>query len=345
MAYLLLFSRSMYTHFVGVDISKDTLDIAVVSPANMLLYERQLENKQPVVVAFFKQLARCVPGVASATSLLCCEHTGLYNRPLLEATQALALATWVEHAAPLNAATGLRRGKTDAVDARRIAAYAVRFVERACLWAAAHPVLAALDRLRTRRARLVGVLQVLQTPLSSSEGFWAPAEQRAEERGCAASLKAVRADLRAVEAAIAAVVASDEALAQQYERITSVPGIGPVTAVEILLTTNEFQTSTDPKKYASYAGVVPFESSSGQRKGRPQGSHQANKRVKKLLHLAALSAVRHCQVLKAYYDRKVAAGKNKMLVLNNVRNKLVHLVFACVQQDRNDDKNYAPTLV
>jgi transposase len=335
----------MYTHFVGVDLSKDTLDIAVVSPDNGRLYARQIENKKTVIVAFFKQLPRCLPGFASATTLLCCEHTGLYNRPLLEATQALALPVWVEHAAQINAATGLRRGKTDAVDARRIAAYAARFVDRAHLWAAPRPVLAELDRLSARRARLVSVLQVLQTPLSSSEGFFTPAEQRAEQRGCAASLKAVRADLRAVDAAIAALVAGDEALARQYERITSVPGIGPVTAVEILLTTNEFQTSTDPKKYASYAGVVPFESSSGQRKGRPQLSHQANKRVKKLLHLAALSAVRHCQVLKAYYDRKVAAGKNKMLVLNNVRNKLVHLIFACVQNERKYDKNYAPALV
>ena len=117
-----------------------------------------------------------------------------------------------------------------------------------------------------------------------------------------------------------------------------------MTAVELLLTTNEFNDRTDPKKYASYAGVVPFECSSGQRKGRPHVSHQANKRVKKLLHLAALSAVRYCHQLKAYYERKVAEGKNKMLVLNNVRNKLVHRIFACVQNDRNYDKNYVPTL-
>ena len=335
----------MYTHFIGVDISKDTLDIAVVSPDNALLYERRIENKKAVIVAFFKQLARCVPAFSPATALLCCEHTGLYNRPLLDAVPALALPTWVEHAAQINAATGLRRGKTDAVDARRIAAYAARYVDRARLWSAPRPVLAELDRLAARRARLVGVIQVLQSPLSSSEGFFSPAEQRAEQRGSAASLKAVRADLRAVDAAIAALVAGDEALARQYAHVTSVPGIGPVTAVEMLLTTNEFQTSTDPKKYACYAGVVPFEASSGQRKGRPQVSHRANKRVKKLLHLAALSAVRHCHVLKAYYERKVAAGKNKMLVLNNVRNKLVHLIFACVQNDRKYDKNYAPALV
>jgi transposase len=201
-------------------------------------------------------------------------------------------------------------------------------------------VLAELDRLIARRRRLVGVLQVLP-PLSSSEGFLSPAEQQAEQQGCSASLRALRQDLAAIEKAIKALIAADTALAHRYERITSVPGVGLVTAVEILLTTNEFQDRADPKHYASYVGVVPFERSSGQYKGRPRVSTQANKQVKTLLHLAALTAVRFSSALKAYYDRKVAEGKNKLLV----RNKLVHLIFACVQQDRNYDKNYAPALV
>lgn len=335
----------MYTYFIGVDISKDTLDIAVVSPQQVLLYEQRIANKKPAILAFFKQLRRLMPDFTPASALVCMEHTGLYNRPLLNAVSALALPAWVEHAAQINAATGIRRGKTDAVDARRIAAYAARFVDRVRLYQAPRPVLVELDRLQARRQRLVGVLQVLQTPLSSSEGFFSAAEQQAEKRGCAASLQAVRADLKAVEAAMAALVADDAALARQYERLTSVPGVGLVTAVEILLTTNEFEKNSTPKRYASYAGVVPFERSSGQFKGRPRVSPQANKRVKTLLHLAALAAVRFAPPLKAYYERKVAEGKNKMLVLNNVRNKLVHLLFACVQQDRNYDKNYTPALV
>ncbi len=67
--------------------------------------------------------------------------------------------------------------------------------------------------------------------------------------------------------------------------------------------------------------------------------------VKSLLHLAALSAIQHCQELKTYYERKVAEGKNKMLVINNVRNKLVLRIFACIRDDRNYDENYKPTLV
>ena len=185
----------MYTHFLGVDISKDTLDFAVVSPTNGLLYEHRIANKETTIIAFVKQLPRCVPNFVAATSLLCMEHTGLYNRPLLAALQALALPAWVEHAPHLKACTGLTRGKTDKVDARRIAAYAVRFADQVRLWTPPRPVLVELDRLTARRARLVQVLKVLQTPLSSSEGFFSAPEQRAEERGCQASVKALRQDL------------------------------------------------------------------------------------------------------------------------------------------------------
>lgn len=124
----------MYTHFFGVDISKDTLDIALVSPHNTLRYEKRIANKKTAILAFFKQLRRLVPDFTPAAAILCMEHTGLYNRPLLDAVQMLVLPAWAEHAAQINASTCLRWGKTDVVDARRIAAYAARFVDRVRLY-------------------------------------------------------------------------------------------------------------------------------------------------------------------------------------------------------------------
>jgi transposase len=331
----------MYTYFLGIDVGKDTLDVALLSADHRLLDQQQLANDPATIRRWVKSLPRLAPGFAPATCLACLEHTGLYNRPLLTALQALAVPVWVERAAHLKACLGLVRGKTDKMDAERIARYAARYRDQAKRWQPARPVLAELDRLLARRARLVKVLRLLQTPLSSSQGFFSAAEQRAEERGSAACLAALRADVRAADQAIKALLRDDPALAHLYQRLTSVPGIGLVTAAELLVTTNEFTASTDPKRYACYAGVVPFEHSSGQRRGRPRVSHQANKRVKMLLHLAALAAVRHCPALKTYYERKVAEGKNKnkMLVRNNVRNKLVHYCFACVQKDRQYDKN------
>lgn len=71
----------------------------------------------------------------------------------------------------------------------------------------------------------------------------------------------------------------------------------------------------------------------------------ANKKVKYILHLGTMSAIQHCAQLKACYQRKVNEGNYKMLVLNNVRNKLVLRIFACVREDRNYDKIYIHALV
>lgn len=267
----------MYTHFLGVDVGKDTLDVALLSADHRLCDQQQLPNEPAAIRRWVKDLVRRVPGFSLVHCLVCLEHTGLYNRPLLAALQTLAVPAWVERAAHLKACMGLVRGKTDKVDAERIARYAARYRDQAKLWQPARPVLAELDRLLARRSRLVKVIRMLQTPLSGSQGFFSATEQRAEERGCAASLAALRADVQAVERAIKALLRDDPALTHLYERLSSVPGIGLVTAAEVLVTTNEFTTSADPKQYACYAGVVPFEHSSGQRRGRPRVSQQANK--------------------------------------------------------------------
>ncbi|MEM6845936.1 MAG: IS110 family transposase, partial [Bacteroidota bacterium] len=70
----------------------------------------------------------------------------------------------------------------------------------------------------------------------------------------------------------------------------------------------------------------------------------ANKDVKKLLHMAALSAINNCEELRSYYQRKVAEGKNKMSLINAVRNKLILRIFAVVRSNRKYEKNYNYTL-
>lgn len=340
----------MYTHFLGFDVSKDTLDVALLSPSCQVLAQARLANTPAALTRWLKALPKLVPGFAPATALACLEHTGLYGRPALAALHARAVPTWLEHAAQIKLSMGQLsmgqvRGKTDKADAVRIGQYAVRYQDRVRLYQPARPVLVDLDRLSARRVRLVGVRQQLQAALSGSEGFFAPAAQRAEQRAVAPALAALDKAIAAVETEMQQRIAADADLAALYECLASVPGVGPVVATELLRTTNAFQTRTDPKRYASYAGVVPFERSSGQHRGRARVSPHANKRVKALLHLAALGAVRWCKPLKAYYERKVAEGKPKLLVLNNVRNKLVHLLFACALNRRKYDENYASALV
>ena len=160
----------------------------------------------------------------------------------------------------------------------------------------------------------------------------------------------LKADQKAIDQQIDALIQADSRLKELFSWMVSVPGIGPVTATEILITTNEMQTICEPKKLACHAGVAPFEYQSGTsiRAGPPGGrtrvSHQARKRLKSLFHLGAMSVIQMKGEFQEYYQRKVSEGKNKILVLNAVRNRLIHRVCAVVRRGEKYDKNYISPL-
>ena len=124
------------------------------------------------------------------------------------------------------------------------------------------------------------------------------------KQGCKASLQGIEKDIKQVEKQLQALIHSDEKLKQPYSIATSVTGIGPVTACPMILCSGEFTKIQTGKQLACYAGVVPFEHSSGTRvRGCAGVSHWANKKLKKYLPMAALSAIRVEGELKAYYER------------------------------------------
>ena len=124
-------------------------------------------------------------------------------------------------------------------------------------------------------------------------------------------------------------------LSKQAELIKSVPGVGKVLSWLLISKTDGFTTINCPRKLACYSGVVPFENQSGTSIYRkPRVSIFADKNMKSTLHLAAMSAIQNNEELKKYYKRKVEEGKNKMLVINAVRNKIIHRVFAVIKRQK-----------
>ena len=98
--------------------------------------------------------------------------------------------------------------------------------------------------------------------------------------------------------------------------------------------TRNFTTFETPNHLACYAGVAPFPNESGTSIKRARTSSLANQKLKKLLHLAAMAAIRSKGEISDYYLRKVKEGKNKMLVINNIRNKLIKRMFAVLKSNK-----------
>ena len=108
----------------------------------------------------------------------------------------------------------------------------------------------------------------------------------------------------------------------------------------MILCSCEFTKIKTGKEFACYAGVVPFEHSSGtSMRARPRVWRWANKKMKSYLHLAAMAAIQGEGELKAYYQRQLAKGK--LSVLNAVRNKLVLRVCASIRSNQLYDPAYS----
>ncbi len=336
-------------HFIGIDISKATLDWAVFD-CKTLVFQMTTTNS----VVGIKTALQHLETLASwnpEQAVFCMEHTGIYNAYLLEFLHKAGLAIWLENSTQIKQAGGMQRGKSDAVDARRIAEYAYRFRDQMRLWEPPRQVIQQLSFLSAIRQRLSQAYNLLAVPLAEQESFVSAALQKKLQATSRKSLAALKDEQKAIDSQIAALIEGDSRLKELFDLIVSVPGVGPTTATELLVATarrpgNEMKTINDPKKMACYAGVAPFVYGSGTSvRGKTRVSHQAQKRLKSLFHLGAMSAIRATGDLQDYYQRKVKEGKNKMLVLNAVRNKLIHRIYAIVKRGEKYDKTYLSPLV
>lgn len=331
-------------YYVGIDIAKATLDWAVYDGTKMVLQTSTTNTIAGIKTAL--RLLKTLSDWKPAQAVFCMEHTGIYNAHLLDFLHKLRFPIWLESSLQIKKAGGLQRGKTDSIDAQRIAEYAYRFRDQLRLWEPPRAVVQQLAMLSAARQRLIAVYNQLAGPLAEQQNFINPVLQKQLLKSCQASLAALEKDRKAIDKAIDQLIEGDDQLKELFALITSVPGIGTATATEVVIATNELQTITDPKKMACHAGVAPFTYQSGSSvRGRPGVSQHARKRLKSLFHMAAMSAIQVKGELQNYYRRKVAEGKNKMLVLNAVRNKLIHRIYAVVQRGEKYDKFYVSPFV
>ena len=240
---------------------------------------------------------------------------------------------------------GVERGKSDPVDARRIALYAYKNRKEARLWVPRREVVEELKELLNLRERSLNSLSRHKKPIKELKSHGNPRVTKRIEAFCQAAIEGERKALAAIEARIDELIREDAQLSRLYKLITSVDGVGKCIAAQVIVDTNEFQNIKEGKEYACYSGVAPFEHSSGSSlRSRSRVSHRANKRSKRLFHMAAISSIRMAGELREYYQRKVAEGKNKMSVINAMRNKLILRVFACVRNNQVYQKNYVHPL-
>ena len=332
-----------YVAFIGIDVSKDKLDFVVLVDGKRVLHQ-EVKNTPKQIRKFIAVLLKHLE-VGRNECLFCLEHTGIYGEPFLSVAEEDNLGVWLENAREIIAFHGLSRDKNDEVDALRIAEYSWAKQHQIKLWEPSRAVIKELKRLLKFRKRLVDKRSQLQNAAREEKGFcdveWVKFHQNSIK-----SITSKMSDLiKDLEKRICKLIREDELLKKLFDLICSVKGVGLIVGAHTLVVTNEFKLIKDPKKMACHCGVAPFQKQSGKSiKSRNKVSHRANKTMKTLLNLSARSAVGAKGELQDYYRRKVAEGKNKMAVMNAVRNKIIHRMFACVRDNRKYENIYVHNL-
>jgi len=309
--------------FIGIDISSKTLDICLKTEGKVQYFN--IQNEPKAIRSFLKK--HTVAG-----TMVAMENTGRYNWHLLEALEGLELSVYVLAPAHLKRSLGLARGKNDKVDALRICSFIERNGQDCRQW---KPSPASIKRLRVllaereSRIKMKGQLARQQHDYKLMKSLGVDRELLKLNKKL---IEAIDMQIRKIESDIERSIMEDDELREKTELIRSVPGVGKVVSWMMIAKTDGFTSISDPRKMACHCGVVPFDHQSGtSMRFRPRVSVFADKKMKSLLHLAAMSAIRLNNELRIYYQRKVGDGKNKMSVLNAVRNKIIHRIFAVVK--------------
>lgn len=322
---------AMYSFILGIDISKATLDGALLSCENKesILYFKAENNPEGLEKLF--NLCLKVQGFTIEKCLICIEATGVYCYPILNYATKVGAVIWMESATRIKKSMGIQRGKNDKIDAQRIAIYASRHQQDARIWRPVSKTVTQVKHLSALRDRLLDTRNRLNTPMEEFKQVGDADTYKLVKKAMKKSLTSIDKDITKLDIQLKNIIENDEHLNELFSLVTSVVGVGSQTALTLIVCTDGFKLFDDPRKLACYAGVVPFEYSSGTSvKGKTRVSKMANNKLKTMLHMAALSAVRFDHQLKQYYERKIAEGKKKMSILNSVKNKLLHRIMSVV---------------
>lgn len=311
---------------IGIDASKLTLDCCLHKSGAQEVFENT-----PETIELMVDWSHRTSGLAKNELLFVFEHTGLYTHQL---ARYLSEQGYYFHLVPgleIKRSMGIARGKDDKADAKRIALYGYRIREEVRPYQMPKESLTSLKRLMSMRRKLV----------SQRAGHIATLgeQKRVLNKELGAILLQVQEDvirvldvqIAKIEKELERIIEQDPELQYLYRLLISIKGIGAVSARFLIVHTVGFTAFTTWRKFASYCGIAPFPNRSGTSiRGRTKVSQLANKEGKTLLNLCAGSAIQCNPEMKAYYTRRIDAGKNKMSTLNIIRNKLLARAFAVV---------------
>jgi len=319
---------------LGVDVSKNTLDIS----CSELNEHVKIKNGTEGFTVFLKWCKHFK--IDLKQSFLVMEFTGGYEYKLIQFCESRGILYTRIPGLAIKNSLGITRGKNDKVDSSRIAQYGEEKHKSLTPSKPLNPAIVSLKELLSFRKRLVRENAGYQATIKERIHMYGGNKKDIIVKKLEQKLRGSIKNIAAIEAEMLNIVAQDEKISINYSLITSIKGIGKINGLMTIAFTENFTSFTNPRSYAVYVGVVPFDHSSGiSIKGRKRVSHIANKELKQELNQAARSAMEWDKEMRSYGEEKLKTKCYK-IVLNNIKFKLILRMFAVVKREEIYVENY-----
>lgn len=232
----------------------------------------------------------------------------------------------------------LKQAKTDAIDAQTLAQLAALL--QPVVWNPPSALFVELYQRLTERKSLMQMRQQFRNQvhaLTQCPTVIPTVRTRMEQR-----IETLTKQMIEVETEPNVVLALDPLWTASATRLQTIPGIGPLTAIWLLVTTLNFTLCNTVEELTAYAGLAPHPFQSGTSvHGRARIGHTGKAALRTAVSLATLSAAQYNPVIKTFYDRLRAAGKPMKVARCAAARKLLHLAFAVVKNEEDFDLLYA----
>jgi len=301
-----------YHNFIGIDIGKFSFVVNIQGTNNI----EEFDNTKVGIKKFHKQHKDIL-----SSSLYILEATGCYEAKLLE---FLSMKKYSVHRADTRKVKNFIRSygnsvKTDYLDAKALALYGKERVDGLSLYEFPPKQQKILFDLAQRRIELKQMIVAEKNRLSGPDN-------KNIGNSCKSIIKVIQEQIDMITAQIKDLVAKDIALSNKARTLMTVPGIGEITALNLLVLLPEIG-SLCRRKIASLAGLAPRANDSGQFKGYRRINH-GRQVIKPILFLSAMAARNSNSHLKQFYQKLIKKGKKKMVALTALMRKILIIANA-----------------
>lgn len=313
---------------IGIDVSKSTVDVCI--------HSNQLFNVFQNSTSGFNEMLLWIQIntiFLTNETLYVFENTGMYSHVLSLFLAKKELSFFIASGLDIKRSIGIARGKDDQVDAKRIALYGYRLKDELEPTKLPETDVIRLKSLFSLRTKLNKQRAGFKGSLKEQKAIYSAKEFKIQFEVQKKMIENLTKQIDLLNSEMKSIIDKNSSLKKTYELITSIKGIGLQTAVIIIAYTDNFNRFENWRKFASYCGIAPFPYQSGTSiKGKTKVSHLANKKLKAIINMCAISAIQHNPEMKRYYLKRVEQGKNKMSTINIIRNKLIARIFAVVKR-------------